>query len=89
VFKWPRSIALEAAYYVIVALTGLIITIVPAALGGFKHQFNDNNNPPSETCWYHYYFDGRINNIFNWVNTYILSKINFINKNLRCGIMAG
>lgn len=51
VFKIPRSTTLEAMYYVTVALSGLLVTIVPAFAGNAKGPRNTSDSDGTETCW--------------------------------------
>jgi hypothetical protein len=48
IFKIYRSIKAEIAYYVIVLLSGLLVAIIPFAVGHMKID----SKIPGSTCWY-------------------------------------
>ncbi|EPB81131.1 hypothetical protein HMPREF1544_12170 [Mucor circinelloides 1006PhL] len=64
VLKVSRSIKIEILYYFIVLASGVIVCVVPLFVGTPK---GPKNKREEASCWYHYYFNGRINNIFNWM----------------------
>ncbi|KAL0140007.1 hypothetical protein V8B55DRAFT_1503343 [Mucor lusitanicus] len=64
VLKVSRSVKIEIIYYLIVAASGVIVCLVPFYVGTPK---GPRNKREEASCWYHYYFNGRINNIFNWM----------------------
>ncbi|KAL9543230.1 hypothetical protein MBANPS3_008209 [Mucor bainieri] len=64
VLKVSRSIKIEILYYLIVVASGVIVCLVPLYVGNPK---GPRNKREEASCWYHYYFNGRIHNIFNWM----------------------
>lgn len=64
VLKVSRSIKIEILYYFIVLASGVIVCVVPVYVGTAK---GPKNKREEASCWYHYYFNGRINNVFNWM----------------------
>lgn len=64
VLKVSRSIKIEILYYLIVAASGVIVCLVPLYVGTPK---GPRDKREEASCWYHYYFNGRIKNIFNWM----------------------
>ncbi|KAK4510490.1 uncharacterized protein ATC70_004920 [Mucor velutinosus] len=64
VLKVSRSIKIEILYYLIVLASGVTVCLVPIYLGSPK---GPKDKQEKASCWYHYYFNGRIHNIFNWM----------------------
>ncbi|OBZ83064.1 hypothetical protein A0J61_08887 [Choanephora cucurbitarum] len=64
VLKVPRSLKIEIVYYLVVLLFGVIVSVIPHTVGNSDGLRNDNSEV---TCWYYYYFDGRMVHIFNWM----------------------
>lgn len=52
VFKFPRSVVLEVVYYLIVALSGILVAVIPAFAGSKKGpNHNSHLDDQSKTCW--------------------------------------
>ncbi|KAI8334914.1 hypothetical protein EDC96DRAFT_568531 [Choanephora cucurbitarum] len=64
VLKVPRSLKIEIVYYLVVLLLGVIVSVIPHTFGNSDGLRNDK---PEVSCWYYYYFDGRMVHIFNWM----------------------
>lgn len=62
VLRVSRSVKLEVLYYLIIAVSGVLVAVVPISV---NRRVPPN---PNASCWYHYYFDGRLKAVFNWVS---------------------
>lgn len=61
VLRVSRSVKLEVIYYMIIAVCGVLVAVVPISV---NRRVRPN---PTASCWYHYYFDGRLRAVFNWL----------------------
>ncbi|KAI9486683.1 MAG: hypothetical protein EXX96DRAFT_604784 [Benjaminiella poitrasii] len=64
VLKKSRTLKLELFYYFLVAVSGILVSIIPRFFGPTPDPETTLKNA---TCWYFYYFDGRITRVFNWL----------------------
>lgn len=62
--KTHRILLSEIFYYLFIVASGVLVTVIPLKFGTPKGPRNSNQ---MSSCWYHYYFDGRMYNLFNWV----------------------
>ncbi|CEG82514.1 hypothetical protein RMATCC62417_16574 [Rhizopus microsporus] len=62
--KVSRTKKLEIFYYVIIAVSGVLVSVVPRLV---PHTSGPLPNEIVASCWYHYYFEGRMRNLFNWL----------------------
>ncbi|KAI9342690.1 hypothetical protein BD770DRAFT_414564 [Pilaira anomala] len=64
VLKVIRSIKLEIFYYCFIALSGILVTVIPAFFGS---QRGPKVREKITSCWYSLFFDGRISKPFHWM----------------------
>ncbi|KAG2233664.1 hypothetical protein BDF21DRAFT_497525 [Thamnidium elegans] len=64
VFKVSRSMKLEIFYYCFIILSGVLVVVVPILVGPVR---GPKNKEVLTSCWYHFFFDGRLTNFFNWM----------------------
>ncbi|GAA5795399.1 hypothetical protein HPULCUR_000755 [Helicostylum pulchrum] len=64
VFKISRSMKLEIFYYCFIIISGVLVVVVPIFVGPIR---GPKNKEAVSSCWYHFFFDGRLTNFFNWM----------------------
>jgi hypothetical protein len=67
IFKVSKRIKVDLFYYGVVLLSGILTFSIPLILRIKKKP----TQLPSSYCWYHYYFEGRMNGLFNWVSAHV------------------
>ncbi|KAI8880663.1 hypothetical protein K501DRAFT_301840 [Backusella circina FSU 941] len=65
IFKIYRSTKAEIAYYMIVLLSGLLVSLVPLGVGEIVMDRITLKHPYFNR--YHFYFEDRVENVFNWM----------------------
>ncbi|KAI8889478.1 hypothetical protein K501DRAFT_316011 [Backusella circina FSU 941] len=63
IFKVSKRIKVDLCYYGVVLLSGILTFSIPLVL----HVKKEPTKVPMSYCWYHYYFEGRMNGLFNWM----------------------
>ncbi|KAI9254847.1 hypothetical protein BY458DRAFT_589285, partial [Sporodiniella umbellata] len=59
-----NTLKYELLYYLAVVASGILVTMMPRLVGD---KTGPGPNAASASCWYHYYFEGRMHNHFNWL----------------------
>ncbi|KAI7898766.1 uncharacterized protein BX663DRAFT_546135, partial [Cokeromyces recurvatus] len=65
VLKTARSLKIEICYYILIAVVGILVSTIPYIYG--PKPIPQENFDEHISCWYYFYFDGRMTRVFNWL----------------------